>query len=247
VQAVADGLDFFEGLTGNSIAEARRVEFYTAHEGLHLPYEEAQTRFLAHRQKWYDLTTHFPWIGARTADPDGAHVEFFAGVANPIGVKVGASVTPEQLKRLLARLNPDNQPGRLTLIHRLGAGQIAEGLPKLIDTVRREGARVLWVCDPMHGNTESTANGYKTRRFDKILSELETAVAVHASEASVLGGVHLELTGEHVTECTGGARGLTDEDLARDYRSTVDPRLNYEQAMEVALRIAKLGAPKKSR
>lgn len=247
VQAVADGLDFFEGLTGSSITEARRVEFYTAHEGLHLPYEEAQTRFLAHRQKWYDLTTHFPWIGARTADPDGAHVEFFAGVANPIGVKVGASVTPEQLKRLLARLNPDNQPGRLTLIHRLGAGQIADALPKLIDTVRREGARVLWVCDPMHGNTESTANGYKTRRFDKILSELETAVAVHASEGSVLGGVHLELTGEHVTECTGGARGLTDEDLARDYRSTVDPRLNYEQAMEVALRIAKLGAPKKPR
>jgi 3-deoxy-7-phosphoheptulonate synthase len=247
VQAVADGLDFFEGLTGSSIAEARRIEFYTSHEGLHLPYEQAQTRFLAHRQKWYDLTTHFPWIGARTAEPAGAHAEFFAGVANPIGVKVGPTVTPEYLKQLLARLNPDNQPGRLTLIHRLGAGHIAERLPVLIDTVRREGARVLWVCDPMHGNTESTANGFKTRRFDKILAELEAAVQVHAAEGSLLGGVHLELTGDHVTECTGGARGLTDADLPRDYRSTVDPRLNYEQAMEVALRIAKLGAPKKPR
>jgi 3-deoxy-7-phosphoheptulonate synthase len=247
VQAVADGLDFFEGLTGGSITEARRVEFYTGHEGLHLPYEQAQTRFLAHRQKWYDLTTHFPWIGARTAAPNGAHVEFFAGVANPIGLKVGPTVTPEHLKQLLARLNPDNQPGRLTLIHRLGESHIAERLPVLIDTIRREGARVLWVCDPMHGNTESTANGFKTRRFDKILAELETAVRVHAAEGSVLGGVHLELTGDHVTECTGGARGLTDADLARDYRSTVDPRLNYEQAMEVALRIARLGAPTQRR
>ena len=241
VQAVADGLDFFEGLTGKGIEQARRVEFYAGHEGLHLPYEEAQTRFLAHRGKWYDLTTHFPWIGARTADPDGAHVEFFSGVANPVGVKVGPAVTAEQLKRLLAALNPGNDAGRLTLIHRSGAGRVGEHLPLLIDTVRREGARVLWVCDPMHGNTEAASGGRKTRRFDQILAELEATAAIHAAEGTVFGGVHLELTGEHVTECTGGARGLTDADLDRDYRSQVDPRLNYEQALEVALRIARLG------
>lgn len=242
VQAVADGLDFFEGLTGRSIDQARRVEIYTGHEGLHLPYEEAQTRFLAHRGRWYNLTTHFPWIGARTAEPDGAHVEYFRGIANPVGVKVGPSVGPEQLRRLLAVLNPGNEPGRLTLIHRLGAARVTEALPRLIDTVRREGARVLWVCDPMHGNTETASNGLKTRRFDQILAEIEATAAVHAAEGTVFGGVHLELTGDHVTECTGGARGLTDADLPRDYRSQVDPRLNYEQALEVALRIARLGA-----
>jgi 3-deoxy-7-phosphoheptulonate synthase len=242
VQAVADGLDFFEGLTGRSIDQARRVEIYTGHEGLHLPYEEAQTRFLAHRGRWYNLTTHFPWIGARTAEPEGAHVEYFRGIANPVGVKIGPAVGAEQLRRLLATLNPGNEPGRLTLIHRLGAARVGESLPRLIDTVRREGARVLWVCDPMHGNTETASNGLKTRRFDQILAEIETTAAVHAAEGTVFGGVHLELTGDHVTECTGGARGLTDADLPRDYRSQVDPRLNYEQALEVALRVARLGA-----
>jgi 3-deoxy-7-phosphoheptulonate synthase len=242
VQAVADGLDFFEGLTGRSIDQARRVEIYTGHEGLHLPYEEAQTRFLAHRGRWYNLTTHFPWIGARTAEPEGAHVEYFRGIANPVGVKIGPAVGAEQLRRLLATLNPGNEPGRLTLIHRLGAARVGESLPRLIDTVRREGTRVLWVCDPMHGNTETASNGLKTRRFDQILAEIETTAAVHAAEGTVFGGVHLELTGDHVTECTGGARGLTDADLPRDYRSQVDPRLNYEQALEVALRVARLGA-----
>jgi 3-deoxy-7-phosphoheptulonate synthase len=241
VQTVADGLDFFESLTGKSIDQARRVDFYTAHEGLHLPYEQAQTRFLAHRQKWYDLTTHFPWIGARTSQPGSAHIEFFRGISNPVGVKIGADMTPDWLRSLLRSLNPDNEPGRLTLIHRFGAARIRSLLPPLIETVRKEGARVLWVCDPMHGNTETASNGLKTRRFENILDELASAFEVHGDCGTWLGGVHLELTGEHVTECTGGARGLTDADLRRDYRSQVDPRLNYEQAMEVAMRIAQHG------
>jgi len=238
VQTVADGLDFFESLTGKSIDQARRVDFFTSHEGLHLPYEQAQTRFLERRQGWYDLTTHFPWIGVRTSNLDGAHVEFFRGIRNPVGVKIGPGTTPEFLCSLLRALNPANEPGRLTLIHRLGAGRIRQVLPALIASVREAGHRVVWVCDPMHGNTETASSGLKTRRLENILGELDAAFEVHRAEGSHLGGVHLELTGDHVTECTGGARGLTDLDLQRDYRSQVDPRLNYEQAMEVAMRIA---------
>jgi len=238
VQTVADGLDFFESLTGKSIDQARRVDFFTSHEGLHLPYEQAQTRFLERRQGWYDLTTHFPWIGVRTSQLDGAHVEFFRGIRNPIGVKIGPETTPDFLRGLLHALNPANEPGRLTLIHRLGAARIRQVLPALIGTVREANARVVWVCDPMHGNTETASSGLKTRRVENILGELDAAFEVHAAAGSQLGGVHLELTGDHVTECTGGARGLTDSDLPRDYRTQVDPRLNYEQAMEVAMRIA---------
>lgn len=238
VQRISDGLDFFETIAGESITQARRVEFYTSHEGLHLYYEQAQTRFLPHRQRWYNLTTHFPWVGMRTAAPGGAHLEYFRGIANPVAVKVGPDAPEEMVLELVATLNPDNLPGRLTLIHRLGAGRIDEQLPRLIRTVRKSGIDVLWLCDPMHGNTESTASGRKTRRFDRILAELAAAFRIHRDHGGQLGGVHLELTGEHVTECTGGARGLTDEDLHRDYRSQVDPRLNYEQAMEVAMRIA---------
>ncbi len=238
VQTVADGLDFFESLTGKSIDQARRVDFYTSHEGLHLPYEQAQTRYLEHRQAWYDLTTHFPWIGVRTSQLDGAHVEFFRGVRNPVGVKIGPDTTADYLRGLVQALNPDREPGRLTLIHRLGASRIRAVLPELIRTVRATGVPVVWICDPMHGNTETASSGLKTRRFDNILAELGAAFEVHGEAGSHLGGVHLELTGDHVTECTGGARGLTDADLARDYRTQVDPRLNYEQAMEVAMRIA---------
>ncbi len=176
----------------------------------------------------------------RTASMDGAHIEYFRGIANPVGVKIGPGMTREWLQDLIAALNPSNEPGRLTLIHRFGAKAIEEHLPDLITAVRETGSPVLWVCDPMHGNTESTADGTKTRRFDKIVAELETAFRIHSSMGSYLGGVHLELTGENVTECTGGARGLTDGDLARAYKSRVDPRLNYEQAMEIAMRIAGL-------
>lgn len=237
VQSVSDSLEFFESITGEPLQRTGRVEFYTSHEGLHLPYEQAQTRFLKHRKRWYNLTTHYPWIGMRTADLTGAHVEYFRGIANPVAVKIGASVTDEQLQSLVHVLNPQNEPGRLTLITRFGAKSIAEHLPRVIRAVRSTGSRVLWVCDPMHGNTETTAEGYKTRRFDNIRAELRAAFKIHEEQGSVLGGVHLELTGENVTECIGGARGLKESDLARAYKSQVDPRLNYEQAMEIAMLI----------
>lgn len=241
VRSISNSLDFLESITGRALHDTQRADVYAAHEGLHLSYEQAQTRFLGRRKLWYNLTTHFPWIGMRTATLDGAHVEYFRGIANPIGIKVGSSMTAEWLQDLIRVLNPGNEPGRLSLIHRFGANQIEDHLPALIRAVRETGSPVLWVCDPMHGNTESTANGTKTRRFDKIVSELESAFRVHQSMGSYLGGVHLELTGENVTECTGGARGLTDADLVRAYKSTVDPRLNYEQAMEIAMRIAGIG------
>ncbi len=239
VAAIGESLRFMETLAGQPVSETSRVDFYTSHEGLHLHYEQAQTRRVPHRDGWYDLATHFPWIGLRTADPDGAHVEFFRGVANPVAVKIGPGTTPDRLRRLLDKLHPANEPGRLTLIHRFGAGQIADALPPLLEAVRADGRTVLWCCDPMHGNTARTEDGRKTRRFDDILAELERAFDVHAAAGTRLGGVHVELTGENVTECTGGARGLAAADLGRDYRSTVDPRLNYEQALELSLRIAR--------
>jgi len=240
VTSISDSLDFLESISGRALHQTQRADIYAAHEGLHLSYEQAQTRYLEHRKRWYNLTTHFPWIGMRTAQLDGAHIEYFRGITNPMGIKIGPGMTVEWLQNLLRILNPNNEPGRITLIHRFGAKIIEDGLPPLITAVRETGSPVLWVCDPMHGNTESTANGTKTRRFDNIVSELDAAFHVHQSMGSYLGGVHLELTGENVTECTGGARGLTDGDLARAYKSSVDPRLNYEQAMEVAMRISSL-------
>lgn len=237
VQSVSDSLEFFETITGEPMHRTHRVEFYISHEGLHLPYEQAQTRFLPHRQRWYNLTTHYPWIGMRTADLDGAHIEYFRGIGNPVAVKIGSSVTDEHLQSLVHVLNPNNEPGRLTLITRFGAKSIGTHLPRVIRAVRATGSRVLWVCDPMHGNTETTAEGYKTRRFDSIRAELRAAFKIHAEQGSWLGGVHLELTGDNVTECVGGARGLKESDLARAYKSQVDPRLNYEQAMEIAMLI----------
>jgi 3-deoxy-7-phosphoheptulonate synthase len=240
VDSISNSLDFLESISGRALHQTQRADIYAAHEGLHLSYEQSQTRFLKHRERWYNLTTHFPWIGMRTASIDGAHVEYFRGIANPIGIKVGTGMDAEWLQGLIGVLNPNNEPGRITLIHRFGAKSIEDCLPDLIRAVRETGSPVLWVCDPMHGNTESTADGTKTRRFDNIVAELEAAFRVHSELGSYLGGVHLELTGDNVTECTGGARGLTDADLARAYKSTVDPRLNYEQAMEVAMRIAGL-------
>jgi 3-deoxy-7-phosphoheptulonate synthase len=239
VDSIADSLDFFESISGRPVHETNRVEFYASHEGLHLLYEQAQARFIPRQQRWYDLSTHMPWIGMRTAQVDSAHVEFFRGVANPVGVKVGPGMNAEWLQELLAILNPQNEPGRLTLIHRFGVKNIERDLPPLVQAVRATGQTVLWVCDPMHGNTETTAAGVKTRRFENILQEFEIARRIHDELGSYLGGVHFELTGEDVTECTGGARGLTDADLKRAYRSQVDPRLNYEQALELAMLIAR--------
>ncbi len=234
VDSVAASLQFMETLAG-SIAQFARIDFYASHEALLLWYEQAQTRQVPRREGWYNLATHFPWIGMRTADPGGAHVEYCRGIRNPIGVKVGAAMTADWLLDLCRILNPDNEPGRLTLIHRLGVGQVAKALPALIETVRASGRQVLWLCDPMHGNTRNTANGLKTRRFEDIASEIEQSFAIHRDCGSHLGGVHLELTGEDVTECTGGAMALTETDLTRAFRSTVDPRLNYEQSLELAL------------
>jgi len=238
VAAIRDSLHFLESLRGQQVPEMTRVDYFTSHEALHLLYEQAQTRRVPHRTGWYNLSTHFPWLGMRTAQLGGAHVEYLRGIANPMAVKVGPAMTADMLLELAEVLDPHREPGRLTLIHRFGHQKVAAGLPPLIEAVRREGRTVLWVCDPMHGNTEAIANGLKTRRFDHILAELEQAFAIHEDMGSYLGGVHFELTGEDVTECVGGARGLTEKDLRRAYRSQVDPRLNYEQALELALRIA---------
>ncbi|MGQ0385327.1 MAG: class II 3-deoxy-7-phosphoheptulonate synthase [Gammaproteobacteria bacterium] len=239
IDSIRDSLDFYETISGSPVHEAGQVRFYASHEGLHLLYEQSQTRFLKRRERWYNLSTHMPWIGMRTAQPGGAHVEFFRGIANPIAVKVGEGADPATLAELVRILNPDNEPGRLTLVHRFGAARVEQALPAAIRAVRDTGRQVLWVCDPMHGNTETTPLGVKTRRFENILSEVETAFRVHEECGSILGGVHFELTGDDVTECTGGARGLADVDLARAYRTTVDPRLNYEQALELAMLIAR--------
>jgi 3-deoxy-7-phosphoheptulonate synthase len=236
--SIADALDFFEGMSGRAVHEAAHVDFYASHEGLILAYEQAQTRFIPRQQHWYNLSTHLPWIGMRTAQLDGAHVEYFRGIANPIAVKIGSAMDAGWAQGLVTTLNPQNQPGRLTFIHRFGAQDIERSLPRLIEAVRETGQTVLWVCDPMHGNTETSTGGLKTRRFENILKEIDLAFRIHAEMGSYLGGVHIELTGEDVTECTGGARGLTDADLQRAYRSSVDPRLNYEQALELALLIA---------
>ena len=247
VAGIGDAVRFMETLSGASLHNLRSVEFYTSHEALLLPYEQGVTRQVPRQPGWFNLGTHFPWIGMRTAAVDGAHTEYFRGIRNPIAIKIGPSVTPDQLLRLIDVLNSNDEPGRLSLIHRMSATSIAEKLPPLLDALKRDGRRVLWICDPMHGNTESTSNGYKTRRFVNIRSELEQAFELHAAAGTRMGGVHLELTGEDVTECTGGARDLTDVDLERAYRTTVDPRLNYEQALEIAMLIvrkhAQISAP----
>ncbi len=240
---VVEALKFMENIGGVRAGEMEWVDFFTSHEGLHLVYEEAQTRQAPRRDGWYNLSTHFPWIGMRTADPSGAHAEYFRGIANPIGVKIGPDLKPQGLVRLLETLHPHDEPGRLTLIHRFGHARIGECLPGLIDAVGSTGKTVLWCCDPMHGNTRHTADGVKTRHFDDILRELEQAFSIHRACGGSLGGVHFELTGEDVTECLGGARNLSDADLKRAYRSEVDPRLNYEQSLEMAMLIARMLRP----
>lgn len=215
-----------------------RAEFFTSHEALLLHYEETQTYHDARRGRWYLGSTHFPWIGMRTADPDGAHVEFCRGIANPVAVKVGPGFDAGRLAATIAALDPHGEPGRLTLITRFGHGRVRSELPRCIAAVAATGRTPLWSCDPMHGNTEATGSGLKTRRFAHILSEVQDAFEIHAAHGIPLGGVHVELTGDDVTECVGGARGLAEADLERAYRSHVDPRLNYEQALELAMAIA---------
>ncbi|MCA9281294.1 MAG: 3-deoxy-7-phosphoheptulonate synthase class II [Phycisphaeraceae bacterium] len=236
---LADALEFMEALGDKTVDDLTRVEFFTSHEGLNLLYESAQTRTVPRRAGYYNLTTHLPWIGERTRALDGAHIEYFRGIQNPVGVKIGPRTTREDLLALIGTLNPDNTPGRVVLIHRMGAKAIREKLPALLGAVTDVGKKVLWVCDPMHANTISTSTGVKTRSFDDILEELTAAFDIHQREGTHMGGVHFELTGDDVTECIGGASGVTESDLSTNYASPCDPRLNYHQALEMAFVIAR--------
>lgn len=235
---LAEALEFMEALGEAKIEELTRVEFFTSHEGLNLLYESAQTRQVPRRQHYYNLTTHLPWIGERTRNLDGAHVEYFRGIANPVGVKVGPGANPAEIVEIVRTLNPTNDPGKIILITRMGAQHIAEALPPIIEAVNAAKQRVLWICDPMHGNSMTTNAGIKTRSFDAIADELRTCCAIHRQLGSIMGGVHFELTGENVTECIGGASGITEETLSINYTSPCDPRLNYSQSLELAFLLA---------
>ncbi|WP_299147727.1 class II 3-deoxy-7-phosphoheptulonate synthase [uncultured Tateyamaria sp.] len=237
---IQDTIDFMAaaGIDADTTHEFSTVEFYTSHESLLLEYEEALTRIDSTTGKWLAGSGHMIWIGDRTRQPDGAHVEFASGVQNPIGLKCGPTMTSDDLKALMAKLNPENEAGRLTLIARFGAGSVGEHLPRLINTVREEGANVVWVCDAMHGNTIKSSTGYKTRPFDSVLREVREFFGVHAAEGTIPGGVHFEMTGQDVTECTGGVRAVTDEDLSDRYHTACDPRLNASQSLELAFLVA---------
>ena len=237
---ISDALDFMSaaGVTSETANELARVDFYTSHEALLLEYEEALCRIDSISGKPVAGSGHMIWIGDRTRQPDGAHVEFARGVLNPIGLKCGPTTTADDLKVLMAKLNPENEAGRLTLIARFGAGKVGDHLPRLIKTVRDEGANVVWSCDPMHGNTIKSSSGYKTRPFDSVLREVREFFAIHMAEGTVPGGVHFEMTGQDVTECTGGLRAVSDENLADRYHTACDPRLNASQALELAFLVA---------
>jgi 3-deoxy-7-phosphoheptulonate synthase len=243
-QALADRLtetlDFMAacGLNSETTPQIRETEFYTSHEALFLAYEEALTRIDSTTGEWYDCSAHLVWIGDRTRQLDGAHVDFMCGIKNPIGMKCGPTLDPADLLRLIDKLNPDNEPGRLTLITRMGADKVADKLPPLIRAVKREGREVVWCIDPMHGNTINSSTGYKTRVFDRILDELHGAFAIHLAEGSYAGGVHFELTGQNVTECVGGAQQLGEQGLGANYLTHCDPRLNANQALELAFEVA---------
>ncbi len=226
------------GITGDKVPTIRETDFYTSHEALLLPYEQALTRVDSLTGDWYDCSAHMLWIGARTHQTDGAQVEFARGVNNPIGLKCGPHMDADTLLRLIDILNPANEPGRLTLITRMGNGQAEKKLPPLLRTVKKEGRHVVWSCDPMHGNTIKSASGYKTRRLEDILGEVQDFFAAHRTEGTHPGGIHLELTGQNVTECTGGAVNIGDEDLSSRYHTHCDPRLNASQALELAFLIA---------
>jgi 3-deoxy-7-phosphoheptulonate synthase len=239
-EKISEALTFMAaiGVTPDSQPDLHRVEFFTSHEALLLGFEEAMTRVDSTSGEWYDTSAHLVWIGERTRQLDGAHIEFFRGIKNPIGVKCGPTMEPDDLLRLIDVLNPKNEPGRLTLYGRFGHDKIAERLPRLLQATKASGRSVVWAIDPMHGNTLTAANGYKTRPFDRILSEVKSFVQIAEAEGVHPGGVHLEMTGQNVTECLGGARALTEGDLADRYHTHCDPRLNGEQALELAFLVA---------
>ena len=239
---ITEALDFMRaiGLDPEAHPEMRTTDFYTSHEALLLGYEQAMTRVDSTTGDWYATSGHMIWIGDRTRQLDHAHVEYFRGIKNPIGLKCGPSLAPDELLKLIDVLNPENEPGRLTLIARFGAEKALEHLPGLVRAVKREGRSVVWSCDPMHGNTVKAASGYKTRPFDLLLSEVKTFFGVHQAEGTYAGGIHLEMTGKNVTECTGGARAVLDSELQDRYHTHCDPRLNAEQALEMAFLVAEL-------
>jgi 3-deoxy-7-phosphoheptulonate synthase len=239
---ISEALGFMRacGLDLESHPELRTTDLYTSHEALLLGYEEAMTRVDSTSGDWYCTSGHMVWIGDRTRQLDHAHVEFCRGIKNPIGLKCGPSLKADDLIRLVDILNPDNEPGRLTLIGRFGAEKVGEHLPALIRALKREGKQVVWSCDPMHGNTITAVSGYKTRPFDRILNEVKEFFAVHSAEGTYAGGVHLEMTGQNVTECTGGARAISDSDLNDRYHTFCDPRLNAEQSIDMAFLVAEL-------
>jgi len=244
---LSETLDFMAacGMTAESTPQIRETEFFTSHEALHLAYEQALTRVDSLTGKWYACSAHMLWIGDRTRQADGAHVEFARGIENPVGLKCGPSMEADDLLRLIDLLNPANVPGRLTLIARMGADKVEAKLPPLLRAVKRAGAKVVWSCDPMHGNTVKSSNGYKTRPFDRVLAEVRGFFAAHQAEGSHAGGVHVEMTGQDVTECIGGAKAVTEQSLADRYHTHCDPRLNASQALELAFLIA--GALKQER
>jgi 3-deoxy-7-phosphoheptulonate synthase len=239
-QRISETLDFMAacGITPESVPQLRSTDFYTSHEALFLGYEQALTRVDSTSGDWYDTSAHLLWIGDRTRREDGAHVEFCRGIKNPLGLKCGPTMGEDELVKLAAVLNPENKPGRLTLICRFGADKVAEKLPRLIRAVQREGAMVVWACDPMHGNTVKSSTGFKTRPFDRILKEVKTFFDVHRAEGTHAGGVHFEMTGQNVTECLGGAQAIVEEDLQKRYHTHCDPRLNASQALELAFVLA---------
>lgn len=236
---IDDALQFMEACgIGPGLAQLKETDFYTSHEALLLPYEQALTRKDSLTGEWYDCSAHMLWIGDRTRQLDGAHVEFLRGVQNPIGVKAGPSMDPEDLLRLCDVLNPNNEAGRLNIIVRMGADKVEEGMPKLIQAIQREGKQVVWSSDPMHGNTVKASTGYKTRRVDDVLKEVQQFFQVHNAEGSYAGGVHFEMTGQNVTECVGGSFEVTEADLADRYHTHCDPRLNADQSLELAFMIS---------
>jgi 3-deoxy-7-phosphoheptulonate synthase len=237
---IQETLEFMEacGLTGETVPQIRETEFYTSHEALLLPYEEALTRNDSTTGQWYGCSAHMLWLGERTRQPDHAHVEFMRGIQNPIGVKIGPKTTPDELMALCDALNPQNEAGRLTLISRMGADRVTEHLPTLLRAITREGRKVVWTCDPMHANTVKSSTGYKTRRFDNILAEVRAFFAAHRAEGTHPGGVHFEMTGKDVTECVGGTQAVSEASLGDRYHTHCDPRLNGSQALELAFLIA---------
>jgi len=237
---ITDALDFMEacGINTESNRRLRVVNFYISHEALHLPFEAAMTRVDSTTGEYHDTSAHFVWLGDRTRQPDGAHVEFCRGIKNPIGIKCGPSLKPDELIELINILNPTNEAGRITLISRFGADQVENFLPKLIKPIKKEGLNVIWSCDPMHGNTIKATSGFKTRPFNSVVKEVKNVFGVHQAEGTYAGGLHIEMTGQNVTECTGGAQKISDKDLSNRYHTHCDPRLNASQALELAFLIS---------